>query len=82
MEINLGVEIKKITLSQVMTTFFKYVYVLGFTGHLKTREWYSGYACALRDVKIINHDTWNDLTDRINDDRLFKAVERYSRNHK
>ena len=81
MKIDLGFEIKKLTISQVMTTFYKYVSLLGFTGSLKTREWYGGYACALRDAEIISHDTWNDLTDRVNDDRLFKAVERYARNH-
>lgn len=81
MEINVGIEIKKFTLSQVMTAFYKYIQLMGFTGNLKTRAWYTGYVCALRDAKIISHDTWNDLTDRINDDRLFKAVEKYARNH-
>ncbi len=82
MQINLGIKIKRLTLSEVMTTFYKYGYLLGFTGNLKTREWYGGYVCALRDAEIISHETWNDLTDRINDDRLFKAMERYTRNHK
>ena len=59
--------------------FYKYVYILGFTGNLKSREWYGGYACALRDAEIISHATWDELTNRINDDRLFKAMERYNR---
>jgi len=79
MQFNLGIKIKKITLGEVLNVFYKYVYVLGFNGNLKSREWYGGYVCALRDAEIIDHDTWDELIDRINDDRLFKAMDRYNR---
>ena len=79
MNLKLDIGIKKLSTSDVILNLKGYVTSLGFTGNLKISSWYMGYACALRDAGIIDHDTWNDLTDRINDNRLLKLMERFSR---
>lgn len=82
MNLKLDIGIKKLSTSDVILTLKGYVTSLGFTGNLKNPPWYMGYACALRDAGIIDHDTWNDLTDRINDNRLLKIMQRYAEKSK
>ena len=61
----LQVEVKKLTVRDVLVNFDHYRANLGDTGAFKTEEWKLGYVCALRDAGLLSQSVWGDLTDKI-----------------
>ncbi len=82
MQLKLNIEIKKLSVDDVIKTLKEYITSLGFSLNLRNSAWYMGYACALRDAGIIDSNTWFDLTDKINSKELLKLMERHARRDK